>query len=102
MNVFRPLRLTAACAALLAAGTFTSALLAAPQDTCLPALGCVTTSVPTLPVTVPTLPTTTTTAGTTTTDGGPTAATGIGSPTSTAATTTGAEGGAPRPVPASA
>jgi hypothetical protein len=45
-------------AGILVAGAFTSSAPAAPQD-CLPAIGCVTTTVPTvsLPVTLPTVPT---------------------------------------------
>ena len=95
-----PLRLTAACAALLAAGTFSSALLAAPQDTCLPVLGCVTTSVPTvtLPtVTVPTLPTSTNTTPTTTTTGS--SGTAGGTTISTPTTPTTADQGASTPGP---
>jgi hypothetical protein len=73
-----PLRPTVAglavfVAGLLAAGTFSSALPAAPKDTCLPIVGCVTTTVPTITVptvTLPTLPTSTTTTTTTTPDGG--------------------------------
>jgi hypothetical protein len=58
---------------LFAAGVFSSAVPAAPQDCLPPPAGCVSTSLPTVPsvplptVTVPTLPTTT---GTTTTTGG--------------------------------
>jgi len=57
---------------LLAAGVFSSAVPAAPQDCLPPPVGCVTTSVPSVPsVTVPgvTLPTLPTTPGTTTTTG---------------------------------
>jgi hypothetical protein len=49
-------------AGLLAAGAFTSAVPAAPQD-CLPVLGCLTTTIPTVPLPTVTLPTSTTTSG---------------------------------------
>jgi hypothetical protein len=82
-------------AGLVAAGTFSSAIPAAPQDVCLPVIGCVSTSVPsvTLPTaTLPTLPTTTTTTATTP-GGGTTTVAGSGgdpggSTTSTGTTTT--------------
>ena len=74
-------------AGLLASGTFSSSVPAAPQD-CVPVLGCLTTTVPsvTLPtVTLPTLPTlpTSTTTGTTTSPGSTTT-----SPTDSTSTTT--------------
>jgi hypothetical protein len=83
-------------AGLVAAGAFSSAIPAAPQDVCLPVVGCVTTSLPgvTLPtVTLPTLPTSTTTTTTTTPGGGTTTVPGsggdpTGSSTSTGTTTT--------------
>jgi hypothetical protein len=55
-------------AGILVAGAFTNSAPAAPQD-CLPVVGCVTTTVPTvsLPVTLPTLPLTTAPGATTTT-----------------------------------
>jgi hypothetical protein len=99
--------LTVGGAALFAAGTFCSVLVAAPTDTCLPALGCVTTSVPTVTVptvTLPTVATSTTTATTTTTGGGPTSggssSQGSGSPTSTGTTTTTATHGTGTPTAA--
>jgi hypothetical protein len=72
---------------LLVAGTFTSAAPAAPEEECLPVLGCVTTTLPSVPlppVTTPALPTTTTTAttpdpGGSTTQSAPPAG-GIGTP----------------------
>ncbi|MEN3311548.1 MAG: hypothetical protein V7645_877, partial [Actinomycetota bacterium] len=76
-------------AGLLLAGAFTSSAPAAPQD-CLPVVGCVTTTPPTVPlpgVTLPTLPTVPVTT-TTTTQGGSTAS----STTSTANSVTTATG----------
>jgi hypothetical protein len=124
MKLFRPLRQNIARlrvgravarsallgAALLAAGTFSGTVLAAPQDVCLPIVGCITTTVPTvtLPttVTVPTLPiTTTTTTTTTVATGGSTTSAGSGggstgpsTPTSTATTTTATDATATRGV----
>jgi hypothetical protein len=70
-------------AGILVPGTFTSSAPAAAQD-CLPVVGCVTTTLPTisLPVTVPTLP------GTTTTTTSPTTSTPQGSTTTTTSSTT--------------
>jgi hypothetical protein len=71
---------------LLASGMFSSAVPAAPQD-CLPVVGCVTTTIPSLPlstVTLPTLPTSTGT--TTTTTGGSPPSTTTADPTTTQAT----------------
>src|SRR3989442_15525486 len=86
---FGPRRVLAGAAVfatgLLAAGAFSSSVPAAPQD-CLPVIGCVTTTVPsvTLPtVTLPTLPISTTTTTTTTTTGG-----GTNSTTDSTSTTT--------------
>ena len=72
-------------AGILVPGTFTSSAPAAPQD-CLPVVGCITTTLPTisLPVTVPTLPTL---PGTTTTTTSPTTSTPQGSITTTSSTT---------------
>jgi hypothetical protein len=79
-------------AGLVAAGTYSSAIPAAPQDVCLPAIGCVSTSVPSATLPTVTLPTTTTTT-TTTPGGGTTTVAGSGgdpggSTTSTGTTTT--------------
>ena len=82
-------RLAVFAAGLLVAGAFSSSLLAAPQDVCLPVVGCVTTTVPTVTVptvTVPTLPTSTTT---TTTGGGTTTTTESGGDSSGSTTATG-------------
>ena len=86
---FGPRRVLAGAAVfatgLLAAGAFSSSVPAAPQD-CLPVIGCVTTTVPsvTLPtVTLPTLPISTTTTG-----GGTNSTTDSTSTTTTATTAT--------------
>jgi len=71
-------------AGILVPGTFTSSAPAAPQD-CLPVVGCITTTLPTisLPVTVPTLPTL---PGSTSTTTSPTTSTPQGSSTTTSST----------------
>lgn len=79
-------------AGLLAAAAFSDSLLAAPKDDCLPIVGCVTTTVPTVTIPTVTLPTSTTTTTTATTTPGDTTTTSgggsTGSTTSTATTTT--------------
>src|SRR3989442_15728863 len=91
---FGPRRVLAGAAVfatgLLAAGAFSSSVPAAPQD-CLPVIGCVTTTFPsvTLPtVTLPTLPISTTTTTTTTTGGGTNSTTDSTSTTTTSTTAT--------------
>jgi hypothetical protein len=86
---------------LLAAGALSSAVPAAPRDVCLPVLGCVTTTLPTVTVpTTVTLPITTTTTTTSTTNGGGTTTTtgtngdSTGSTTSSTTTDTTAVPGA--------
>ncbi len=77
-------------AGLLAAGTFSSDIPAAPQDVCLPVVGCITTTVPTVTpptVTLPTTILTTTTTTTTTATGGGTTTTGSGGNSTGSATT---------------
>lgn len=81
-------------AGVFAAGAFSSAVPAAPQDLCVPVVGCVTTTIPTVTLPTVTLPTTTTTTTTpTTTSGGGTTTTAgsggnSGGSTTTSATTT--------------
>ena len=72
-------------AGILVPGAFTSSAPAASQD-CLPVVGCITTTLPTisLPVTLPTVPTL---PGTTTTTTSPTTSTPQGSTTTTSSTT---------------
>jgi hypothetical protein len=80
-------------AGILVPGTFTSSAPAAPQD-CLPVVGCVTTTLPTisLPVTVPTLPTLPGTTTTTSTPQGSTTTTSSTTPTTTDGDSTASEG----------
>jgi len=82
-------------AGILVPGTFTSSAPAAPQD-CLPVVGCITTTLPTisLPATVPTLPTL---PGTTSTTTSPTTSTPQGSTPTTSSTTPTTDGDSTAP-----
>jgi hypothetical protein len=74
-------------AGLLVAGALSSAVPAAPRDVCLPVLGCITTTVPTVTVPTVTLPITNTTTTTAVTTSTTTATTGTNGDTTGSTTT---------------